>query len=347
MLTVNAYGATSAAGPLVPMTTQRRDLGPGDVLVEIRYCGICHTDISHARSGWRPEPYRLIPGHEFTGVVVAVGSGVFRHAVGDRAGVGCMVGSCGECASCRKGQEQYCLTGATLTYGSVDRDGTLTQGGYSTHVVVDQDFVLPVPEGIGLAEAAPLLCAGITVYSPLRRWGTGPGTKVAVIGLGELGHLAVKFARAMGADVTVLSQSLKKQDDALRLGARSCYATSDPETFGQLASTFDLIVNTVSATVNVDAYLSLLAFDGVLANVGVAPEPLTVNGRVLVAQRRIITGSLIGGLQETRDMLGFCAQHHLAADIEILPAQEINEAYQRVLASDVRYRFVIDNSTLT
>ena len=258
------------------MTTQRRDLGPGDVLIEIRYCGICHTDISHARSEWRPEPYPLIPGHEFTGVVAAVGPGVSRHAVGDRVGVGCMVGSCGECASCRKGQEQYCLNGTTLTYGSVDRDGTLTQGGYSTHVVVDQDFVLPVPEGIGLAEAAPLLCAGITVYSPLRRWGTGPGTKVAVIGLGELGHLAVKFARAMGADVTVLSQSLKKHDDALRLGARSCYATSDPETFGQLASTFDLIVNTVSATVNVDAYLSLLAFDGVLANIGVAPEPLTV-----------------------------------------------------------------------
>ena len=257
-----------------------------------------------------------------------------------------MVGSCGECASCRKGQEQYCLKGTTLTYGSVDRDGTLTQGGYSTHVVVDQDFVLPVAEGIGLAEAAPLLCAGITVYSPLRRWGTGPGTKVAVMGLGGLGHLAVKFARAMGADVTVLSQSLKKHDDALRLGASQCYATSDPETFGQLADTFDLIVNTVSATVNVDAYLSLLALDGVLANVGVATEPLSLNSRTLVSQRRIVTGSLIGGLQETREMLAFWAERNLGADIEIIPAGRINEAYERVLASDVRYRFVIDNATL-
>ena len=347
MLTVNAYGAISAAGPLAPMTVQRRDLGPRDVLIEIRYCGICHTDISHARSEWRPEPYPLVPGHELTGVVTAAGSAASRHAVGDRVGVGCMAGSCRECASCRKGQEQYCLQGTILTYGSVDRDGTITQGGYSTHVVVDQDFVLPVPEGIGLAEAAPLLCAGITAYSPLRRWGTGPGTKVAVIGLGGLGHLAVKLARAMGADVTVLSRSPGKRDDALRLGASRYYATSDAATLGQLAGTFDLIVNTVSATINTDACLSLLALDGVLACVGVAPEPLSVSGRALASQRRVITGSLIGGLQETRDMLGFCADHHLGAEIEIIPAGKINEAYERVLASDVRYRFVIDNSTLT
>jgi alcohol dehydrogenase (NADP+) len=201
-----------------------------------------------------------------------------------------MVSSCRECASCRKGQERYCLAGTTLSYGSVDRDGTLTQGGYSTNIVVDQDFVLPIPEGIGLAEAAPLLCAGITTYSPLRRWGTGPGTKVAIIGLGGLGHLAVKFAHAMGADVTVLSQSLKKQDDGLRMGADHYYATSDAETFGKLAATFDLIVNTVSATINVDAYLSLLALDGVLANVGVGTEPLSLNGPALVSQRRIVTG---------------------------------------------------------
>ena len=346
MLTVNAYGATSATEPLAPMTTERRDLGPHDVLIEIRYCGICHTDISHARSEWRPEPYPLIPGHELAGIVAAVGPGVTRHAAGDRVGVGCMVGSCRECASCRKGQEQYCLKGTTLTYGAVGRDGTVTQGGYSTHIVVNQDFALPAPEGIGLAEAAPLLCAGITAYSPLRRWGTGPGTKVAVIGLGGLGHLAVKLARAMGADVTVLSQSPRKRDDALRLGADRYYATSDAATFSQLASSFDLIVNTVSATINVDSYLSLLALDGVLASVGVAPEPLSVNGRALLSQRRIITGSLIGGLEETRDMLRFCAEHHLGAEIEIIPAGQINEAYERVLASDVRYRFVIDNSTL-
>ena len=257
-----------------------------------------------------------------------------------------MVRSCGECASCRKGQEQYCLTGTTLTYGSVDRDGTVTQGGYSTHVVVDQDFALPVPEGIGLAEAAPLLCAGITVYSPLRRWGAGPGTNVAVMGLGGLGHLAVKFARAMGANVTVLSQALKKRDDALRLGAASCYATSDPGTFSRLAGTFDLVVNTVSATVNIDPYLSLLALDGVLANVGVATDPFSLSSRTLLSQRRVVTGSLIGGLQETREMLTFCVERNLVADIELIPAEGINEAYERVLASDVRYRFVIDNATL-
>ena len=346
MLTVSAYGATSATEPLAAMTTERRDFGPHDVLIEIKYCGICHTDISHARSEWRPEPYPLIPGHEFTGIVTATGTGVSRHAVGDRVGVGCMVGSCGECRSCHKGQEQYCLAGTTLTYGSIDRDGTVTQGGYSTHVVVDQDFVLPIPDGIDLAQAAPLLCAGITAYSPLRRWGTGPGTKVAVIGLGGLGHLAVKLAHAIGAEITVLSQSLKKRDDALRLGASHYYATSDAETFGKLAGAFDLIVNTVSATINADAYLSLLALDGVLANVGVATEPLSLHGSTLVSQRRIITGSLIGGISETREMLGFCAQHHLGAEIEVIPAGKINEAYERVLASDVRYRFVIDNSTL-
>jgi uncharacterized zinc-type alcohol dehydrogenase-like protein len=255
------------------MTVERRDLGPHDILIEIKYSGICHSDISHARSEWRPEPYPLVPGHEFTGIVAATGTDVSQHAVGDRAGVGCMVNSCRQCANCLKGQEQYCLSGTTLTYGSVDRDGTITQGGYSTHIVVDEDFVLPIPDGIGLAEAAPLLCAGITVFSPLRRWATGPGTKVAVVGLGGLGHLAVKFAHAMGAEVTVLSQSLKKQEDGLRLGADHYYATGDPDTFKTLSGSFDLIVNTVSASIDVNAYLSLLALDGVLANVGVATEP--------------------------------------------------------------------------
>ncbi|NUW38592.1 NAD(P)-dependent alcohol dehydrogenase [Nonomuraea rhodomycinica] len=266
--------------------------------------------------------------------------------VGDRVGVGCMVNSCGRCANCRNGDEQYCLDGMVPTYGGTDRDGTVTQGGYSTHVVVDADFVLSVPEGIDLAAAAPLLCAGITTYSPLRRWGAGPGKKVAVVGLGGLGHMAVKIAHAMGAEVTVLSQSLKKQEDGLRLGADHYHATGDPDTFEQLAGRFDLIVNTVSARIDVDAYLGLLAVDGTLVNVGAPAEPLSLNVFSLIGARRSYAGSMIGGIAETQEMLDFCAEHRLGADIELISADQINEAYQRVLASDVRYRFVIDTATL-
>src|SRR3712207_1540813 len=256
-----------------------------------------------------------------------------------------MVDSCGECANCLGGDEQYCLHGMVPTYAGTDRDGTTTQGGYSTHVVVDAHFVLRVPDGIDPAAAAPLLCAGITTYSPLRRWGAGPGRKVAVVGLGGLGHMAVKLAHAMGAEVTVLSQSLKKQEDGLRLGADDFHATGDPATFEALAGRFDLIVNTVSAPIDVDAYLGLLAVDGTLVNVGAPPEPLSLNVFSLIGGRRSYAGSMIGGIAETQSMLDFCAEHGIGSEIELISADRINDAYERVLASDVRYRFVIDAAT--
>ncbi|GMU05301.1 NAD(P)-dependent alcohol dehydrogenase [Corallococcus caeni] len=346
MPTVNAYAASSATSPLGPITIQRRELGPRDVLIEIKFCGICHSDIHTVRGEWGGTTYPIAPGHEIAGIVTQVGAGVKKHAVGDRVGVGCMVDSCGDCTSCRKGEEQHCLKGMVGTYGAVGRDGQLTQGGYSTHIVVTEDFVLKIPEGIALDAAAPLLCAGITTYSPLRRWGAGPGKKVAIVGLGGLGHMGVKFARAMGAEVTVLSQSLSKKEDGLRLGAHHYYATKDPETFQKLAGSFDLIVNTVSAKIDVDAYLSLLALDGALVNVGAPAEPLAVNVFSLIMPRRVFTGSLIGGIPQTQEMLDFCAKHHIGAEIEVIPASKINDAYERVLSSDVRYRFVIDAATL-
>ncbi len=346
MRTVNAYAATSGTEPLTPTTIDRRDVGPHDVLIEIKYCGICHSDIHHARGYWRPETYPLVPGHEIAGIVAEVGSEVTRHAVGDRVGVGCMVDSCRQCVNCRKGEEQYCLKGNTLTYGAIDKNGQRTQGGYSTHIVVTEDFVLKIPKGIELDVAAPLLCAGITTYSPLRHWGAGPGKKVAVVGLGGLGHMAVKHSHAMGAEVTVLSQSLKKQEDGLRLGADHYYATGDPETFEKLAGSFDLIVNTVSAKIDPDAYLSLLALDGTMVNVGAPADPLSLDVFSLLTDRRSYAGSMIGGVRETQEMLDFCAEHHYGAEIEVISADRINEAYERVVASDVRYRFVIDTSTL-
>jgi len=346
LLTANAYAAPSADGALVPTTIERRDVGPLDVLIEIKFAGICHSDIHTVRGEWGPQQYPLAPGHEIVGIVTEVGAEVTKHNVGDRVGVGCMVNSCRECANCLKGEEQYCLKGMTGTYGAVDRDGTITQGGYSTHVVVTEDFVVRIPEGIELDVAAPLLCAGITTYSPLRHWGAGPDKKVAVVGLGGLGHMAVKLAHAMGAEVTVLSQSLKKQEDGLKLGADHYYATSDENTFTDLAGSFDLIINTVSAKIDINSYLQLLTLDGALVNVGAPAEPLPVNVFSLIMGRRSFAGSAIGGIRETQEMLDFCAEHNLGAEIEVIPAEKINDAYERVLASDVRYRFVIDTSTL-
>ena len=346
MFAVNAYAAPSATEPLVPTLVERRDVGPHDVLIEIRFAGICHSDIHTVRGDWGPQAYPLTPGHEIAGIVTEVGAAVTKHSVGDRVGVGCMVNSCGECSSCAAGDEQYCLAGNTGTYGAVDRDGTITQGGYSTHVVVVEDFVVRIPEGIALDEAAPLLCAGITTYSPLRHWGAGPGTKVAVVGLGGLGHMGVKIAHAMGAEVTVLSQTLKKKNDALELGADHYFASNDPETFEQLAGSFDLIVNTVSANIDINAYLQLLVVDGVLVNVGAPAEPLAVNVFSLIMARRTLAGSTIGSIRETQEMLDFCAEHKLGAEIEVISAEQINDAYERVLSSDVRYRFVIDAATI-
>ncbi len=346
MPTVNAYAATSATGPLGPVTIERRELGPHDVRIDIQYCGICHSDIHTVRGEWGDRPWPLAPGHEIAGIVSAVGGAVTKHAVGDRVGVGCLVDSCRECDNCKAGLEQYCSGGATQTYGSVDRDGTLTQGGYSTQVVVTEDFVLRIPDGIELDAAAPLLCAGITLYSPLRHWGAGPGKRVAIVGLGGLGHMGVKLAHALGAEVTVLSQSLKKKEDGLRLGADHYHATGDPDTFERLAGSFDLIINTVSAKLDLDAYLGLLDVDGTLVNVGAPAEPLPVNVFSLIPQRRSFAGSMIGGLPETQEMLDFCAEHGIGSEIEVIPAEKINEALDRVVASDVRYRFVIDTTTL-
>ncbi|OKP93874.1 NAD(P)-dependent alcohol dehydrogenase [Paenibacillus sp. P32E] len=343
---VNARATFSPEGPFKLTTIERRDLEPHDVLIEIKFAGICHSDIHTARGEWGPVEYPLVPGHEIAGIVTQIGSEVKKYAIGDRVGVGCMVDSCRECDNCHKGEEQYCQGGMTGTYGAIDRYGQFTQGGYSTHIVVTEDFVVRIPDGIELDAAAPLLCAGITTYSPLRHWGAGPGKKVAVVGLGGLGHMAVKIAHAMGAEVTVLSQSLKKKDDGLKLGAQHYYATSDPGTFADLAGSFDLIVNTVSAKIDISSYLSLLALDGTLVNVGAPAEPLPVNVFSLIGQRRSFAGSMIGGIRETQEMLDFCAEHHIAPEIEIISANQIDEAWERVLASDVRYRFVIDISTM-
>ena len=345
-MTTRAYGAQSADRPLEPMDIQRRAPAARDVQIDIAWCGVCHSNLHTVRAEWGDVPFPLTPGDEIAGVVTRIGDAVTRHAVGDRVGVGCMVDSCRECVNCRAGQEQYCLNGNTGTYAAVGKDGQITQGGYSTHIVVTEDFVVRIPDGLELDVAAPLLCAGITTYSPLRHWGAGPGRKVAVVGLGGLGHMAVKLAHAMGAEVTVLSQTLKKQDDGLRLGADHYYSTSDPETFSKLANTFDLIVNTVSAQIDVNAYLSLLALDGSMVNVGAPPEPLPVHVFSLFGGRRSFAGSSIGGIRETQEMLDFCAEHAIGSDIEVIPAEKINDAYERVLASDVRYRFVIDIATL-
>jgi uncharacterized zinc-type alcohol dehydrogenase-like protein len=330
----------------VKTTIERRDVGAHDVLIDIKYAGICHSDIHTVRGEWGPQQFPLAPGHEIVGIVSEVGPEVTKHKVGDRVGVGCMVNSCGECANCQAGQEQYCLNGPTFTYGSVDRDGSITQGGYTTSVVVTENFVVNVPDGLDLDVAAPLLCAGITTYSPLRHWGAGPGKKVAIVGMGGLGHMGVKIAHALGAEVTVLSRTLSKKDDGIALGADHYYATKDPETFTALAGQFDLILNTVSAPIDVDAYLNLLALDGALVNVGAPPEALSLHAFTLIGARRSFAGSNIGGIRETQEMLNFCAEHNLGSEIELISADQINEAYERVLASDVRYRFVIDTATL-
>jgi uncharacterized zinc-type alcohol dehydrogenase-like protein len=350
MSIAKARAVFSPTGKYEATTIERREVGAKDVSIDIKFAGICHSDIHTVRQEWSDSVvYPITPGHEIAGIVTEVGSDVTKYKVGDRVGVGCMVNSCGECEYCLRGEEQFCTPGNIGTYDSVDTygDGTQTQGGYSSHIVVKEGFVVGIPEGIELSEAAPLLCAGITTYSPLHHWEAGPGKKVAVVGLGGLGHLAVKIAHAMGAEVSVLSHSDKKREDSLRLGADNYYNTSEESTFEDLQNTFDLIINTVSsAEIDISSYIKTLRVDGTIVNVGAPADPVSVDIFSLIGGRRSWAGSPIGGIKETQEMLNFCAEHGIAADIELINADQINEAYDRVLNSDVRYRFVIDTSTL-
>ncbi|MFF5446153.1 NAD(P)-dependent alcohol dehydrogenase [Streptomyces sp. NPDC012888] len=341
-----AYAAPAPKAPLERTTVPRRAVGPRDVLVEIRYAGICHSDIHQVHDGWHEGIYPMVPGHEITGVVTAAGAEVTRFAVGDRVGVGVIVDSCRTCEHCLAGQEQHCADGPTGTYNALDRAGEPTYGGYSTHIVVDEGYAVRIPDALSLDAAAPLLCAGITLYSPLRRWQAGPGKKVAIVGLGGLGHMGVKIAKALGAEVTVLSQSLRKKDDGLALGATHYRATSDPATFTELAGRFDLVVSTVSAPIDLGAYLRLVRVGGTLVNVGAPEEPVRLDLFSVINGNRSLAGSMIGGIAETQEMLDFCAAHGLGAEIELIRADQVNDAYDRVLAGDVRYRFVIDAATI-
>lgn len=341
-----ALSADSAGAPLNPTTIDRRELGPHDVRIDIRYCGICHSDIHQVKNEWGITKFPIVPGHEIAGVVAAVGSGVEGFAAGDRVGVGCLVDSCGECEYCLIGEEEFCTRPSVQTYNDTGYDGEITYGGYSTQIVVTDRFVLRIPDALKLEHAAPLLCAGITTYTPLRVWGVGEGTRVAVVGMGGLGHVAVKLAVAMGAEVTVLSQSLAKREDGLRFGAKAYFATSERATFKELASSFDLILNTVSANLPLDRYLALLRVDGTMVGVGVPGAPDSVHAFSLIAGRRRLAGSSIGGIPRTQEMLDFCAANGVAPEIELIGAGDVTEAYGRVERSDVRYRFVIDAATI-
>ena len=340
--------AYSTAGPRVPFerkTIERRDLGPRDVLIAIAYAGICHSDIHTAREEWGATTFPLVPGHEIAGVVEEVGSEVTKHAVGDRVGVGCLVDSCGECRHCLAGNEQFCCE-SIGTYASVGRDGRPTAGGYSTHIVVTEGFVLRIPDALRLDVAAPLLCAGIKTYSPLRHWKVGVGSRVAVAGLGGLGHMGVKIAAAMGAEVTVLTRTDSKADDARAFGAAHVRATADGTAFRELRGAFDLLLNTVAAELDLDRYVRMLDVDGTMVNVGLPENALSINLMSLVGNRRSLAGSPIGGIAETQEMLDFCAAHDLGSTIETISATDIDAAYERVVAGEVRYRFVIDTATI-
>jgi uncharacterized zinc-type alcohol dehydrogenase-like protein len=346
MLSTPAYAAMSPSTPLGPYSIDRREPGPKDVLIDIQYCGVCHSDLHQVRDEWGGGNFPMVPGHEIAGTVAQVGEQVTKWKVGDKVGVGCFVDSCRECEPCRDGEEQYCEKGMTGTYNSFER-GTKnpTYGGYSTRITVDEAYVVRIPDALPLDAAAPLLCAGITTYSPLRHFGVKPGDKVAVVGLGGLGHMGVKLAKAMGAHVTVLSHSPKKREDALKLGADDVVITSDEGAFKANARRFDFILDTVSATHDYNDYLNLLRKDGTMVLVGL-PDPAPLDAGYLISKRRRLAGSLIGGIRETQEMLDFCAEHGLAADIEVIRMQDINEAYERMLKGDVRYRFVIDLASL-
>lgn len=346
MLTINARCTCGPREPFKAFKVARRELGPHDVLIDIAYAGICHSDIDHAYSTRGKTLYPLVPGHEIAGIVSAIGTGVAKFAVGDRAGVGCMVDSCRECPECLDGLEQYCRGKRVLTYNSIDRDGKPTYGGYSEKIVVHEDFVLRIPQGITLQSAAPLFCAGITLYSPLRHWGAGPGKRVAIVGFGGLGHVGVKIAHALGAHTTVLDLSLEKREDGMRMGADDFRATSDPATFAELADSLDLIISTVPGNLDMKAFLGLLRRDGTFVNLGVPEQPLSIDAVALLRNRRSVAGTLSGGLPETQEMIDFCALHGIGAEVEVISADQIDEAYRRLIVGDVRYRFVIDVNTM-
>jgi uncharacterized zinc-type alcohol dehydrogenase-like protein len=347
MSTVKAYAAASASAPLAPFTLERRAVGPHDVEIEIAYCGICHSDIHQVRDEWGGSTFPMVPGHEMVGRVTKVGAHVAKFKAGDLAGVGCMVDSCRTCASCARDLEQFCEKGAAFSYNGTEMDRkTPTYGGYSASVVVDEAFTLKVSPKLDLAGAAPLLCAGITTYSPLRHWKAGKGTKVGVVGLGGLGHMAVKLAAAMGAEVTMLSTSASKEADARKLGAAGFGLTSDDATFKRLAGHFDLIIDTISAPHDYNKYLGMLRIEGAMVLLGVPPEPVPVAAHALIFGRKTLNGSLIGGIKETQEMLDFCAEHGIVSEVEVIPVDKANEAYERMMKGDVRYRFVLDMKTL-
>jgi len=347
MSDARAYAAFSPTAPLAPHTLSRREPGDKDVVIDVAYCGICHSDVHTVRGEWGLGAYPIVPGHEIVGRVSRVGKKVKRFKAGDLAGVGCMVDSCRKCPNCRRGLQQHCSGRISFTYNATEQDGvTPTQGGYSSHIVVDQDFVLKVKAGQPLERVAPLLCAGITTYSPLKRYGVKKGTRVGVLGLGGLGHMAVKIAAAMGATVTVLSGSDSKRLDAKKLGAANFALTKDPAVMAKLAGSLDLIIDTVSGNHDVNAIVGLLATGGTLVMVGASPEPHAIGSFPLIIGRRAIAGSLIGGIAETQEMLDFCAKKKVLADVEVIAAKDINAAYERMLKSDVRYRFSIDARTL-
>lgn len=342
------YAAHGPTAPLVPFQFERREPGPRDVQIEILYCGVCHSDLHQVRNEWAGTAYPIVPGHEIVGRVLRVGSEVSRFKAGDLAAVGCMVGSCRHCVDCRAGLEQYCLNGITFTYNSPDPyTGTMTYGGYSDQIVVDEDFVLRVSDRLDLAAAAPLLCAGITTYSPLRHWKVGPGQRVGIVGLGGLGHLGLKFAKAFGAEVALFTSSPGKAQDARQLGADEVILSKNPEEFTRHANRFDFILDTVAAPHDLDSYLKLLKRDGTLCLVGAPDRPHpSPSAFTLILQRRRLAGSLIGGIPETQEMLDFCAERTITANVEVIPIQRINEAYDRMVRSDVKYRFVIDLASL-
>lgn len=346
MTAAKGYAAHTVSAPLAPFDFERRDVGPHDVRIDILFCGVCHSDVHQVRDEWGGSIFPMVPGHEIVGRVTEVGAHVKGFKAGDLAGVGCMVDSCQHCSECNDGLEQYCDNGFVGTYNAKGKDGQPTYGGYSNSIVVTEKFVLHVSEKLDLARVAPLLCAGITTWSPLRQWNAKAGDRVAVMGLGGLGHMAVKFAAAMGCEVTVLSTSPSKEEDAKALGAHKFVVTKDPAAMKGISNYFDLIINTVSAPMDLTPYVASLRLDGTMVLLGVPPEAPQLHAFNLIAKRRRIAGSLIGGIQETQEMLDFCAEHNVMSDVEVIRMDYINEAYERMMKSDVKYRFVIDLATI-